>query len=209
MGALTAAAVLAVVGIILVARHAATTPGGAEMVIKALYCVFLGLLVVLFVAWAVIALYPAPAWETEYPGVAEYGPSAPDKPTADELQGLSPADRTAKFQDYEARSKEHEAGEKQHAKLRQALQKKVETHDRNASLISLLAAVVVMALGVGFSGRLPVIAEGFLLGGFFTLIFSIGFSFATSPRIAVIPVGVGLIVTIALGYKRFVRPAKS
>jgi hypothetical protein len=43
----------------------------------------------------------------------------------------------------------------------------------------------------------------------FTLIYSIGFSFFRSPKIAVIPVGVGLIVTIALGYKRFVRPAKN
>jgi len=72
-------------------------------------------------------------------------------------------------------------------------------------LYSVFLAVVVVVVSVGLSGRLPVISEGLLLGGLFTLIYSIGFSFMSSPKVAVIPVGVGLILTIALGYKRFAR----
>jgi hypothetical protein len=176
------------------------------MAIKVLYCLFLGLLLVLFVGWGVAALYPTPQWETEYPGVEQYQ-SPPDQPMQEELQLLSSAEKRAKLDDYKARTKEYDAGQKEREKLQKALARKVEKHDRNVSLISLLIAVVVMGLGVGLPGRLPVIAEGLLLGGLFTLVYSIGWSFVRSPKIAVIPVGVGLVVTIALGYKRFVRPA--
>jgi len=190
------------------ATRSSTLQGGEGMVIKALYCVFLGVLVVLFVAWAVTALYPIPQWETEYPGIEEYE-SGPQEPSAQQLEGLTPAERKAKFQRYEAERKEYEVREAKRARLQTALSKKVDRHDRNVSLISLLVAVAVMALSVGLSAKLPVISEGLLLGGLFTLIYSIGWSFVRTPKIAVIPVGVGLIVTIALGYKRFVRPAKS
>ena len=93
--------------------------------------------------------------------------------------------------------------------MQHALWKKQEQRERNVSLISLLIAVVVVALGAGLSGRLPVIAEGLLLGGLFTLVYSIGWSFMRSPKTAIIPVGIGLIMTIALGCVKFVRTGKS
>jgi hypothetical protein len=169
-----------------------------------LYCIFLGALIVLFVAWAVSALYPRPTWETEHPDMPDYV-SPPSQPATTELSGLTPAEKKAKFQTYGAQKKKYDADQKQREKLRKALTAKTETHDRNVSLLSLVVAVVVMALGVGLASSLPVIAEGLLLGGLFILVYSIGWSFITSPKIAVIPVGVGLIVTIALGYKRFVK----
>jgi len=174
------------------------------MVIRVLYCIFLAVLVVLFVGWAMAALYPTPQWDTEHPGVEQWLGPPPEKPAAVELQALSSGERKAKMQDYEAKQKEYEAKKKELGGYRKALAEKTEKRGRNVSLISLVIAVLVMAMGVGFSGRLPVIAEGLLLGGLFTLIYSIGFSFVRSPKIAVIPVGVGLIVTIALGYQRFV-----
>jgi len=179
------------------------------MVIKVLYCVFLGLLVVLFVGWAMAALYPTPQWKTEYPAIEQWGGRGPEKPTADELQVLSTAEKRAKLQDYEAKSKEYQAKEQERERLRKALEEKTEKRGRNVSLISLLIAVVVVVVSVGLSGRLPVISEGLLLGGLFTLIYSIGWSFVRSPKIAVIPVGVGLIITIALGYKIFARKTKA
>jgi hypothetical protein len=190
-----------------VVAHSSAPQGGETMVIKVLYCVFLAALVVLFVGWAETALYPTPQWDIEYPGIEEYE-SGPQEPSALKLEGLTPAERRAQLQQYEAERKEYEVREAKRARLRTALSKKVDIHDRNVSLISLLVAVAVMALSVGLSAKLPVISEGLLLGGLFTLIYSIGWSFVRSPKIAVIPVGVGLIVTIALGYKRFVRPLK-
>lgn len=176
------------------------------MVIKVLYSIFLGLLVVLFVAWLLAALYPTPVWESEYPDIAEYE-MAPEKPSAEQLQPLTRAEQRAKLQDYETKLKEYNAREEQREKLRAALHKKSEKRAMIVSLVSLVAAVVVTSLGVGLSRRLPIISEGLLLGGLFTLIYSIGWSFIRSPKIAVIPVGVGLVVTIVLGYLRFVPKA--
>jgi hypothetical protein len=178
------------------------------MVIKVLYSIFLGALVVLFVGWAMAALYPTPQWETEYPTVQQRYESVPRAPTAQELEFLSPTERKAKLQEYEAKSKEAEARESERQKLQAALQTKRQVHDRNVSLISLLVSVIVVVMAVGSSVRLPVISEGLLLGGLFTLIYSIGWSFLRSPKSAVIPVGVGLIITLALGYRMFVRGAK-
>jgi hypothetical protein len=107
------------------------------MVIKVLYCVFLAVLTVLFVAWAMAALYPSPRWETEYPGISEYGSQSPDKPTATELAGLSLAEKKAKLQAYGAKQKKYQAEEKEREKSRKALQEKTETRGRNVSLISL------------------------------------------------------------------------
>jgi len=177
------------------------------MVIKVLYSIFLGALVVLFVGWAMAALYPTPQWETEYPTVQQYE-SLTRARTAQELELLSPTERKAKLQEYEAKSKEAEARESERQKLQAALQTKRQVHDRNVSLIALLVSVIVVVMGVGFSVKLPVISEGLLLGGLFTLIYSIGWSFVRSPRNAVIPVGVGLIMTLAIGYRMFVRGAK-
>ena len=191
-----------------VAARSKSTPEDKAMAIKVLYCVFLALLVVLFVGWAGAAFYPTPQWDSEFPGVAEFE-SAPQEPSAQMLEMLSPAERSAKLHAYEAENKQWQIGQKKREKLQKELRGKVERHDRNFSLISLLAAVLVMGMGVGLSGRLPVISEGLLLGGLFILIYSIGWSFVRSPKTAVIPVGVGLVVTIAFGYKRFVRAART
>jgi len=188
------------------------------MAVKVLYCVFLAALIVLFVAWAVAALYPTPQWDSEYPGIAEWESSPPGLAAwesssyslrMEEFQLLSPAEKKAKLQEYEASRKEYEARKKQRQELREALEKKTEDHGRNVSLASLLVAVVVVLLGFGLASSLPVISEGLLLGGLFTLMYSIGWSFVGSPKTAVIPVGIGLIITVALGYRMFVRTTKS
>ncbi|OFX18033.1 MAG: hypothetical protein A2Z18_04255 [Armatimonadetes bacterium RBG_16_58_9] len=177
------------------------------MVIKTLYCVFLGALVALFVGWAMCAWYPTPQWETEYPGVSQYM-GEPYPPSAESLKGLNSAERTEEIRKYKAERKEHESWEKKHAVLQRQFDNKLEIQGRNVALISLLVAVAVTGISVGLSGKLPVVSEGLLLGGVFTLIYSIGWSFVRAPKVAVIPVGIGLILTIAIGYKRFARPAR-
>ena len=178
------------------------------MAVKVLYCVFLAALIVLFVAWAMAALYPTPQWDSEYPAIEEWE-SSPQMPRTEELEFLSRGEAKAKLHEYEAKLKEYEARKKQRQELREALERKTEHHGRNVSLASLLVAVVVVLLGFGLASSLPVISEGLLLGGLFTLMYSIGWSFVGSPKTAVIPVGIALIITVALGYRMFVRTTKS
>jgi hypothetical protein len=176
----------------------------ADAVMKVLYWIFLATLIVLFVGWAMAAWYPMPTWETEYPNVERYvGTAVP--PLPDELKLLSPAQQRAKFEQYRAEVARRKALEDGNEKRERALGKKVERHNRAVALTALVISVVIVGFGIGLSRPLPVIAEGLLLGGLFTLIYSIGWSFVASPKVAVIPVGVGLVITIYLGYRRFVR----
>lgn len=201
-GILPIAVVLGLV--VAVVWHAAR--GGGDMVVKILYCVFLGVLVVLFVVWAMAAWFPTPQWDDEYPGISRYE-IAVYSPSPEELKLLSPEARNARIQEYERKLRAHEEWEKNRDAREKAFTAKEERQGRTVALVSLLIAVAVTAFSVSFSRKLPVISEGLLLGGLFTLVYSIGWSFVRAPKIAVLPVGVGLMVTIALGYKRFVRAA--
>jgi hypothetical protein len=178
------------------------------MIVKVVYCLFLALLVVLFVAWAAAALYPLPTWEGLYPHMRQFG-NQPSAPTPGELQGLSRGEQRTAQLEYRAKMKAYQVEEKERESRRQALTKLEEERSRSVALLTLLAAVVATVAGLLLAGRVPVIAEGLLLGGMFTLIYSISFSFMHSPRIAVIPVGIGLALTLVVGYRQFARRAEA
>lgn len=177
------------------------------MVVRVLYCVFLGVLVVLFVGWSMAAWFPMPTWETEYPKLDRYQ-SPPQTPSDFELKAMTRAQQQAAAQKYQRDTKTYEDQEEEVRQANLRLDRLTQLHNRNVALASLVIAVIIVALSVGLAPRIPVISEGLLLGGLFTLVYSIGWSFFASPKIAVIPVGVGLIVTVALGYQRFVKPSR-
>jgi len=80
-------------------------------------------------------------------------------------------------------------------------QAQLEAQTTTVALISLVIAVLVMGIGIGLSGNVPVISEGLLLGGLFTLIYSIGWCFIWAPKIGVLHVAVGLVIMIVGGYR--------
>jgi hypothetical protein len=173
---------------------------------KVLYAIFLGFLVCMFVVWAMAAWFPTPQWENEYPGVERHL-SQPIPPSTEELNFLSPEEREIRIQEYEADRAEYREWEATHMDMEEEFGKKMEAQGMTVALISLLIAVVITAVCLVYSGRLQVIAEGLLLGGIFTLIYSIGWCFIRAPKIAVVSVGIGLVVTIILGYIKFVKNA--
>ncbi len=77
---------------------------------------------------------------------------------------------------------------------------------RNTSIILILFATMVMGISLVRSEQLRVISNGLLLGGLFTMVYGVGwilFSDESVARFAVIVFA--LLVTLALGYLRFVR----
>lgn len=177
------------------------------MFMRVLYSVFLGILVTLFVAWAMAAWYSTPRWETEYPDV-EHKKEPPILPSEQELSILTLDERIARLQEYEESMTAYEEWKATRDELQEEFDKKLEVQGRNVALISLLFAVILTAASLWYSGRLQAIAEGMLLGGIFTLMYSIGWCIARAPTIAVLVVGVGLVVTIVIGYMKFVpKPA--
>lgn len=174
------------------------------MFARVLYCIFLGFLVCMFVVWAMALWFPTPEWETVYPGVEQY-PSEPIPPSTEELNILTAEDRTARLEEYSEKRTEYRNWEANHEEMQAEFKKKIDKQGLTVAVISMLIAVILVAVSLWYVGRLQVITEGMLLGGIFTLIYSLGWCFVRAQNIAVLAVGISLVVTIIIGYKKFVQ----
>ena len=77
---------------------------------------------------------------------------------------------------------------------------------RSTSVVLIVFATLAMAISLIRTDQLPVISNGLLLGGVFTMLYGVGWIVATDTsmiRFWVITVAFG--ITLALGYLRFVR----
>jgi hypothetical protein len=77
---------------------------------------------------------------------------------------------------------------------------------RNTSVILIVFATLTMAVSLVRADELPVISNGLLLGGLFTMLYGVGWIVATDntfTRFLVMTAALG--ITLGLGYARFVR----
>jgi hypothetical protein len=152
--------------------------------LKFVYSFFLGLLLVIFVGMGVASFYEAPQ-APEYPKVLETARTSPDEYTAEQRQAEEA---------YEADSK--------------AYSQQTDDYSRNVSMIVLGAAVVLVVLGLALHSKLDALADGLLLGGTFTLAYSIIRSlFGNDPAYSFMVITVALLVTMVVGYLKFIKPA--
>lgn len=81
-----------------------------------------------------------------------------------------------------------------------------EAWGRSTSIILIVFATLVMAISLVRADQLPVITNGLLLGGVFTMVYGVGWIIATDTSVArFLVMTVALVVTLGLGYVRFVR----
>ena len=65
-----------------------------------------------------------------------------------------------------------------------------------------------MASGLLLAEKLDAIADGLLIGGLFTLVYSIGWGFSAEDNTyRFLVVTVGLLVALGLGYAKFIAPS--
>jgi hypothetical protein len=84
-----------------------------------------------------------------------------------------------------------------------------EAWGRSTSIVLILFATLVMAVSLIRSEQLPVISNGLLLGGVFTMVYGVGWIVASDTSVArFIVVTVAFAITLTLGYMRFVRRGK-
>ncbi len=164
-----------------VIRHFKTS--GLELI----YTFFLAILIALFFGLGVSAFYPAPK-APEYPIEL----SAPIKEPAVTGQTQEQIDAQNR---YEQEQKDYT--------------KKFASYNRNVSIITLGLAVVALVISLAFLNNIYVISNGLLLGGVFTLIYSIFRGFMTEDtQYRFVIVSVGLLITLVLGYIKFIKPQK-
>ncbi len=157
---------------------------GENKVLSLVYTFFLGLLIALFVGFGVDTFYAGPTMP-EYPSsLNTYGK---DQPSAEQL---------AKQKEYDQKFERYNKDQK--------------PYNRNVSIIVLVASVLLMAASIAYERRIQVIANGVMMGGLFSLLYSIGRGLASEDsKYVFVVLCVGLAIVLYLGYRRFVTPVST
>lgn len=151
--------------------------------VQVLYKLFLALMVALFVGFGISVFYPAP--------------DSPDYPV--ELQTKSSESFSA-----EQNNINDEFNQKQKIYLDQ-----FPLYNRNVSAIAIGVSVILLTLSLTVLMAVAIIGDGVLFGGLFTLIYGIIRGFMSEDsKYQFVVVTVGLIIALALGYIKFIRPEK-
>lgn len=148
-------------------------------ILRLIYTIFVGVLIAIFIGVGINTFYTPPK-NPEYPSELSY---VNKEPTAEEK---------AKQQEFDKQNKVY--------------MEQMKPYNRNVSIITLVAAVVLMGSSLLLQKRIKLIADGVMLGGLFTLFYSLGRGFASeNNRYVFIATTIGLAITIYLGYGRFVK----
>jgi hypothetical protein len=147
--------------------------------LRIIYTFFLGLLLAVFIGVGINTFYEPPTAPRYSPEMNSYGKELTDE-------------QAAKQREFDI------ANEKYFDEMK--------PYNRNVSIISLAAAVFLLVLSIIFQSRIKLISGGVMLGGLFTLLYSIirGFASEDSKYLFVV-ITVGLLIVLVLGYRRFVR----
>ena len=148
--------------------------------LKAAYSFFLGILLAVFVGVGIAAFYTQP--------------TVPKYPSELNLINKEPtAEQQALQKEFDAKS--------------EAWDEAMKPYNRNVSIMTLIASIILVAVSLLFERRIKVLADGIMLGGVFTLIYSIGRGFAAQDsKYTFVVITVGLIIAFVLGYMRFIKP---
>lgn len=94
--------------------------------------------------------------------------------------------------------------------LQDAAEEAARPWGRSTSIILMVVATLAMAVSLVRADQLPVISNGLLLGGVFTMLYGVGWIIATDTSVArFVVMSAALAITLGLGYVRFVRRGKA
>jgi hypothetical protein len=161
-----------------------------------IFAIFLGLMVTAFIGVGVYTFHPAPRdafderiTELNRQHQAIANSKAPDV--------LSAEDRAAMQRLVDERNT-----------LQDASREASEAWGRQTSIILVALATLTMAISLVRAAPLPVLGNGLLLGGVFTMIYGVGWIIATDTSTArFLVITAALAITLGVGYVRFVRQA--
>lgn len=164
-------------------------PAGDNMVLKLIYTLLIAIFVAVFVGVGIAAFYP--------------GPKYPEPPTYIKYGGPEIVKGTEMDEQTKAELEKFEKEEK-------AFRDNNQTYSRNVSIISLIASILIVVASLTLFKKILIIADGLLLGGVLTLLYSVirGFE-AEDNMFRFLVVSVGLAVSLGLGYIKFIKPAEN
>jgi uncharacterized membrane protein len=143
-----------------------------------IYTFILALIIAVFVAITINTFYPGP----EYPN--------------QEMTEQKAAPDTA----------EEKAIEAENRAVEEEYREKNEDWSQNVSIIVISAATVFVALGLFLAGKMPVLPNGVLMGGLFTIFHGVGMAMSSGSRYVIFGVvTASLAIIVAAGYLKFVH----
>jgi len=95
-------------------------------------------------------------------------------------------------------------------RLEKAFEQNLETYNRNVSIIAIVASIITLVVSLTLFGKLLLIADGLLLGGVLTLLYSIIRGFGSgNNKFQFIIVSLSFTVALILGYIKLAKPPKA
>lgn len=155
------------------------------MLIRYVYIVFIGVLLALFVGVGIAAFYPSPKNPESqiYPTKSFYEPNLTSTESAE-----------LRRQDIEQQ------------KVWQKFNDETQEYNKNVSIIAVAAAILILIVSLTLVSKILILADGLLLGGVLTLLYSIGRGFGSNDeKFRFVVVTIGLIVALFLGYLKFIK----
>lgn len=158
-----------------------------------IFSFFLGLMVTAFIG---VGVY------TFYPPVRGFDPQVHE--LSRQEQAIRAGRPYAELTDDEREEIETLADERQ--QLLDAAERTRQQWSRITSIVLITLATLTMAVALARAQSLPVISNGLLLGGLFTMLYGVGWIVTTDTSVGrFVVITVALLITLALGYIRFVR----
>jgi hypothetical protein len=170
---------------------------GRSTGLRTIFSFFLGLMLVAFAGVGVYTFHPPPG---------EFNTQIRELNRREEMiRDSRPADQLAE----EDRAQIREVNEERYAQ-QDALREAQRPWGRTTSIILMVTATLAMAVSLIRADQLPVISNGLLLGGVFTMLYGVGWIIATDvSKARFVVMAIALVITLALGYVRFVRSGKT
>lgn len=165
--------------------------------LQTIFSFFVGLMVLAFIGVGVNTFYESPEQRFSDQEQKLFRQQQEINPKGD--PGQLTASERAKYDELQ----------KQIDDLQKERQRLMEVWARNTSIVLVLFATIVMSVSLVRSEQLKVLSNGLLLGGLFTMLYGTGwvvFSGSSTARFFVVLFA--LVVTIALGWAKFVRGRK-
>ncbi len=164
-------------------------------VLRVIYTFFVGILIGLFVGVGIAAFYPEPTY-----------PDMPAELKVMQIPAEPQADPTTQEVQKSSKLVQKQA---EYDKLTRAYEQKMKIYNRNVSIIALIASIIILVISLTTFNNLEVLADGLLLGGVISLLYSVARVFGSGDdKVRFVVVSAGLAVALILGYVKFVTPSQ-
>lgn len=150
---------------------------------------FIALLFAALVGFGIAAFYVSPTMP-EYP--AELKVTRPDERVSETVfNGLK-----SKQEQYDSEIKIY--------------QEKMKIYNRNVALVAITASIITLLISLTLFNKIMLIADGLLLGGVFTLIYSIIRGIASGDdKFRFLLIAAGFVIAVVLGYLKLIKTTKN